>query len=118
MEVRFERCCGSDVHKKGWWSVCLQIVKNLEILHNDGLYFKPTPWLIENHCDVVAMENAVVYWNLIYNFPDERSIKQIVGNAQHMKVVPDRKADLKDAEWIADLVRHSLIQASYIPRRE
>lgn len=120
MEVRFERCCGIDVHKKKVVA-CLLTGRKKEIREfgtmTDEL-LTMCQWLKENDCDVVAMESTGVYWKPIYNLLEEEGFKQIVGNAQHMKAVPGRKTDVKDSEWIADLVRHGLIQASYIPSRE
>lgn len=120
MDVRFERCCGIDIHKKKVVA-CLLTGRKKEIrefgtMTDDILNL--CEWLKDNQCDVVAMESTGVYWKPIYNLLEERGFKQIVGNAQHMKAVPGRKTDIKDAEWIADLVRHGLIQASFIPSRE
>lgn len=64
------------------------------------------------------MENTGSYWKPVYNIFEEEQIPIMVVNAQHIKVVPGRKTDVKDAEWIADLVRHGLVKASYIPNRE
>ena len=120
MNVVFELCCGIDVHKKKVVA-CLLTEKGKEIrefgtMTDDilGLW----EWLKDNGCDVVAMESTGAYWKPIYNILEEKGLKLIVGNAQHMKAVPGRKTDIKDAEWIADLTRHGLVQASYIPNRE
>jgi transposase len=59
-----------------------------------------------------------VYWKPIYNLLELAEIETLVVNAQHIKAVPGRKTDVKDAEWIADLLRHGLLQGSYIPDRE
>ena len=64
------------------------------------------------------MESTGVYWKPLYNILESEGIEVIVVNAQHIKAVPGRKTDIKDAEWIADLVRHGLVKASYIPDRE
>ena len=61
------------------------------------------------------MENTGSYWKPVYNIFEEEQIPIMVVNAQHIKVVPGRKTDVKDAEWIANLVRHGLVKASYIP---
>jgi len=120
MNVVFERCCGIDVHKRKVVA-CLLTKKGKEIrefgtMTDDILTL--WEWLKENHCDVVAMESTGVYWKPIYNILEEKGVELIVGNAQHMKAVPGRKTDIKDAEWIADLTRHGLVRASYIPNRE
>ena len=75
-------------------------------------------WLKEVECEVVALESTGVYWKPIYNILEQESLPIIVVNAQHIKAVPGRKTDVKDAEWIADLLKHGLVKASYIPHRE
>lgn len=66
----------------------------------------------------MAMESTGVYWKLIYNLLELEEIEPMVVNAQHIKTVPGRKTDCKDAEWIADLLQHGLLKGSYIPSRE
>ena len=75
-------------------------------------------WLRDNGCEMVAMESTGVYWKPVYNILEEKGISLLVANAQHIKAVPGRKTDVKDAQWIADLARHGLIKASFIPDRE
>ena len=67
---------------------------------------------------MVAMESTGVYWKPLYNLFELLDIKAIIVNAAHMKAVPGRKTDMKDAEWIAELLRHGLLKASFIPGRE
>lgn len=67
---------------------------------------------------VVAMESTGVYWKPVYNLLEEAGLETLVVNAQHIKAVPGRKTDVKDAEWIARLLRHGLLKGSYIPDRE
>ena len=74
-------------------------------------------WLREMNCEMVAMESTGSYWKPVYNIFEEEEIPIMIVNAQHIKGVPGRKTDVKDAEWIADLVRHGLVKASYIPNR-
>jgi transposase len=64
------------------------------------------------------MESTGVYWKPVYNLLELEEIPTLVVNAQHMKAVPGRKTDVKDAEWIARLLRHGLLQGSYIPSRD
>jgi transposase len=73
-------------------------------------------WLVEAACLVVAMESTGVYWKPIYNLL-EGQLEVLVVNAQHIRQVPGRKTDVRDAEWIADLLRHGLLTASFIPDR-
>lgn len=73
-------------------------------------------WLSERKVTHVAMESTGVYWKPVYNL-FEGAFTLLVVNAYHVKVVPGRKTDVKDAEWIADLLRHGLLQGSFIPDR-
>jgi transposase len=75
-------------------------------------------WLLENNCQKAAMESTGVYWKPVYNVLEVLGVEVIVVNAQHMKAVPGRKTDTKDAAWIADLLKHGLLKASFIPNRE
>src|SRR5690625_648542 len=63
------------------------------------------------------MESTSVYWKPIVNLLEAEDIEFLVVNAQHIKAVPGRKTDVKDAEWIAKLLRHGLLRASFIPDR-
>jgi len=74
-------------------------------------------WIKEHNCTHVAMESTGVFWKPIVNLLEAESIEFLVVNAQHMKSVPGRKTDVKDAEWITKLLRHGLLKASYIPDR-
>jgi transposase len=71
-------------------------------------------WLHAAGCTHVAMESTGSYWRPVYNLL-EGQFTLLVGNALHMKTVPGRKTDVKDAEWIADLLRHGLLRGSFIP---
>jgi transposase len=73
-------------------------------------------WLAQVGCTHVAMESTGVYWKPIYNLL-EGTFELLVVNAHHIKAVPGRKTDVRDAEWIADLLRHGLLQPSFIPDR-
>src|SRR5690606_22936461 len=74
-------------------------------------------WMKQHGCTHVAMESTGVYWKPIVNLLEAEDIIYYVVNAAHMKAVPGRKTDVKDAEWIANLLRHGLLKASYIPDR-
>ena len=74
-------------------------------------------WLHQQGCTHVAMESTGVYWKPVYNLL-EGEFELLVVNAQHIKAVPGRKTDVKDSEWIADLLRHGLLRASFIPDAE
>jgi len=75
-------------------------------------------WLEQCGVTHVAMESTGVYWKPVYNVLETYDLELLVVNAQHMKAVPGRKTDVKDAEWIADLLRHGLVRASYVPSRD
>ncbi|MEO8957138.1 MAG: IS110 family transposase [Ktedonobacteraceae bacterium] len=121
MELVYQRCCGIDIHKK-------VIVACLIILGADGQRHKELrsfrtvttellqllDWLKAANCTHVAMESTGVYWKPIYNLL-EGHFELLVVNAQHIKAVPGRKTDVRDAEWIADLLQHGLLRGSYIP---
>jgi len=120
MQVMYERCCGVDVHKRSLVA-CLRVGKKQEIRQygttsQDLRDF--TKWLAENDCQIVAMESTGSYWKPVYNCLELLGLEIMVVNAQHMKTVPGRKTDVKDSEWIADLLMHGLLKGSYIPDRE
>jgi transposase len=71
-------------------------------------------WLLFQGCTHVAMESTGVYWKPVYAIL-EGTFQIVVANAQHVKKVPGRKTDVKDAEWIADLVCHGLLRQSFVP---
>lgn len=120
MERVYDICCGIDVHKK-LIVACLR-KKNKSELREFGAttreLLKLADWLNESGCEMAAMESTGSYWKPLYNVLESSEIKAIVVNAQHMKAVPGRKTDAKDAEWIADLLQHGLLKASYIPSKE
>lgn len=120
MDIIYERCCGLDVHKKSV-TACIITPEGKELktfgTMTDDLVAL-VQWIKEKGCTHVAMESTGVYWKPIYNLLEMEEITTLVVNAQHFKAVAGRKADLKDAEWLADLLRHGLLQGSYIPDRE
>jgi transposase len=121
MEVIIERCCGLDVHQETVVACVLigapgerprkeirtfrTMTRDLEALRD---------WLQELGVTQVGMESTGVYWRPVYAVLEGR-FDLIVGNARHIRNVPGRKTDVKDAEWIADLVRHGLIAKSFVP---
>ncbi len=120
MQTVYERCCGIDVHKK-LIVACFRNGKKAELRKFETLTCNIKElgsWLLENNCQMVAMESTGAYWKPIYNILELLNLDVIVVNAHHMKSVPGRKTDVKDAEWIAELLQHGLLKASYIPNRE
>ena len=120
MDKIYDICCGIDVHKK-LIVACLR-KGNKHVVHEFGAttreLLKMADWLKENGCQMVAMESTASYWKPLYNILESSDLKAMVVNARHMKAVPGRKTDVKDAEWIADLLQHGLLQASYIPDKD
>ncbi len=116
----YERCCGLDVHKKSV-TACIITPKGKDI-ETFGTMTEELFALIEliksKGCTHVAMESTGVYWKPIYNLLELEEIEALVVNARHIKAVPGRKTDVKDAEWIADLLQHGLLTNSYIPDRD
>ena len=123
MELLYEHCAGLDVHKRtvvacilhsGPGGKTLKEIRTFSTMQAD--LEKLRDWLVEQGCSHAGMEATGVYWKPVYNVLESR-LSLIVVNAEHMKAVPGRKTDVKDAEWIADLVRHGLVRASFIPER-
>src|SRR5712671_3112215 len=124
MQTLVERGCGLDVHQA-------TVVACLLIVRKDGKVQKQMrtfgtitrellslrEWLLSEGCTHVAMESTGVYWKPVYALLEggEGVLEIVVANAQHVKKVPGRKTDVKDAEWIADLVCHGLLRQSFVP---
>lgn len=120
MELVYERCCGVDVHKK-LIVVCFRDGKKTDIKEFTAMSKDlrvMAEWLKEKGCQKVAMESTGSYWKPVYNILELLNLDTIVVNAQHMKNVPGRKTDVKDAEWIADLLAHGLLKGSYVPDKD
>lgn len=121
MQVISDFVCGMDVHKNSI-TACVLTPKKKEIrtfgtMTDDLLLL--VDWVQSYGCTHVAMESTGVYWKPVYNLLElEPSIQTYVVNAQHIKQVPGRKTDVKDAEWIAALLKHGLLKPSYIPNRD
>lgn len=121
MRVVHERCAGLDVHKKTVvacrivpaqdreWQVDIRtfgtMTDDLLRLHD---------WLAEANVSHVAMESTGVYWKPVFNILEE-TFEVLLVNAKHIKFVPGRKTDVKDAQWIAELLQHGLLKASFVP---
>lgn len=121
MQVVHSRCCGLDVHKK-------TVVACVVLTADDGSVQREVrtfgtmtadvlalaDWLSHAEVVQVAMESTGVYWRPVFNLLEEGRTVTLV-NAQHMKAVPGRKTDVHDSVWLADLLRHGLLRASFIP---
>ncbi|MBP1949905.1 transposase [Virgibacillus litoralis] len=119
MDIIIERACGMDVHKDNI-TACIITPEGKEIKTfstKTVFLIQLVDWIKEYRCTHVAMESTSVYWKPIVNLLEAEDIEFLVVNAQHIKSVPGRKTDVKDAEWIAKLLRHGLLRASFIPDR-
>lgn len=119
MKKIYDNCCGIDVHKK--LLVACFIHGREQEVREFGATTKEIlsliEWLLLGNCQMVAMESTGSYWKPLYNLLESAGLDAMVVNAQHMKAVPGRKTDVKDSEWIADLLQHGLLTASFIPDR-
>jgi transposase len=123
MDVIYVRCCGLDVHKR-------EIVACVLAPGTDGTLVKATrafgtmtadilalaDWLAAHEVTHVAMESTGVYWKPIWNLLEDQ-FELLLVNARHVKAVPGRKTDVRDCEWLADLLRHGLLTGSFVPDR-
>ena len=120
MEKVYDICCGVDVHNK-LIVACLRSGRKNEIRQFGATtreLLEMAAWLNEAKCEMTAMESTASYWKPLYNVLETWGLPVMVVNAHHMKAVPGRKTDVQDAEWIADLLQHGLLKASYIPNKE
>src|SRR6478735_11577815 len=123
MQALIERCCGLDVHQETVVA-CLLIGAAGARARKEVRTFRTVrrelealrDWLKAAWVTHVGMESTGVYRRPVYAVL-EGHFELIVGNARHIRNVPGRKTDVKDAEWIADLVRHGLIAKSFVPAR-
>jgi transposase len=121
MEILHPRCAGLDVHKD-------TVVAAIRLASSSGTvgevrsFDTKTPgllalsaWLAQHGCTHVAMEATGVYWKPVWHVLDDGQFSLILANAAHVKNVPGRKTDVADAQWLADLLAHGLIRASFVP---
>ena len=124
MDLLHERCCGLDVHKKSV-TACVLIAQSGEAPIKEIRTFTTMTadllalrkWLLGQQVTHVAMESTGVYWKPVWNLLED-DVTLLLVNPAHMKAVPGRKTDVKDAEWIADLLQHGLLQGSMVPPRD
>ena len=123
MDVLYEHCAGLDVHKKTVVACVLHHQPDGTTLKETRSFSTMLPgleqlrdWLLAEGCSHAGMEATGVYWKPVYNVL-EGYLELLVINAEHIKAVPGRKTDVKDAQWIAELVRHGLVRSSFIPER-
>ena len=118
MQVVHEVCCGLDVHKKTVTACVLWAVGRRRETREFGTFTREllelADWLRACGVTHVALESTGVYWKPVWNLL-EGQFEVLLVNAQHIKAVPGRKTDQKDREWIADLLQHGLLRASFVP---
>jgi transposase len=122
MQVVYQRYAGLDVHKQS-------VVACLLITGDDGRVQEQvrtfgtmtadlaalSRWLEEQRVEQVALESTGVFWWPVFNLLEEAGLAVVLVNPQHVKAVPGRKTDVADSKWLADLLRHGLLRASFIP---
>jgi len=125
MRVVFSVGCGLDVHKRTVTACLLKLGARGKVVKETRTFQTTTAelrklaaWLAANGCQHVAMESTGVYWKPVYNVLEEVCTLVMLVNAQHIKNVPGRKTDVKDAEWIAELLVHGLLTGSFVPPKE
>lgn len=124
MDRIIERCAGLDVHKDSI-TACVRVPGEHGRRHQETRTFGTTTrsllalrdWLVACGVTVVGMESTGVYWKPVY-YVLEEGLEPWLLNAHHLKAVPGRKTDIKDAEWICQLVEHGLVRPSFVPPRE
>ncbi len=120
MKVVYEVCCGIDVHAK-MLVACLisasgeKKIRTFSTMTDDLLRLRD--WLVAANCTHVAIESTGVYWKPVFNIL-EGALTVILINPEHAHALRGRKTDVQDAEWLADLLRHGLLKASFIPPTE
>jgi transposase len=120
MEVLYPRCAGLDVHAASV-TACARLASGAQITY-DHLTVATTTrglleldaWLAAHGCTHVAMEATGVYWKPVWHVLEDH-FTLTLANAMHIRNVPGRKSDMNDATWIADLLAHGLIRASFVP---
>jgi transposase len=123
MEVIIPRCAGLDVHKRTVVACIRRLEPDGQINQEVRTFGTMTAdllsladWLAACGVTQIAMESTGVYWKPVYNLLEAR-LTILVVNAQHIKQVPGRKTDVKDCQWIAQLLQHGLLRASFVPPR-
>jgi transposase len=122
VDVLHARCCGLDVHKKTVVACVLITADDGGVDRQVRTFSTMTPdlvvladWLSSLGVTHVALESTGVYWRPVFNVLEDEHQTVLLVNPQHMRAVPGKKTDVRDSEWLADLLRHGLLRASFIP---
>jgi transposase len=125
MEILHKVCGGCDVHKKSVVVCIRRIGEKGEITKEIRTFATITKellilaeWMMECGVEEVAMESTGVYWKPVWNILSAAGLKLILVNPEHLKHFPQRKTDVKDCEWIAELLQYGLLKASFVPTEE
>jgi transposase len=121
MDIVFACCAGLDVHKKTVVACVRRVAANGKV-HKEVRTFGTmtaelltlADWLAQEGVTHAAMESTGVYWKPIWNILEDQ-FELLLVNARHIKQVPGRKTDVKDSEWIAELLQHGLLRGSFVP---
>lgn len=120
MDLLYERCAGLDIHPRSI-SACVRIVSQGRTTHDVRTFGTSTrelramaDWLAESGCTHVAMESTGVYWKPVWHVLEGR-FELVLANAMLVRNIPGRKSDVKDAQWISDLLAHGLLRGSFVP---
>lgn len=122
MEAILERCAGLDVHQETVVACVLfgpldqspkMEIRTFGTMTDELLSLGE--WLTDMQCTHVAMESTGVFWKPVWNVLEAFELELLLANAHHIKNLPGRKTDMKDAEWIAKLLRCGLIEGSFVP---
>ena len=121
MQVIHNRCAALDVHKKTAVTTIMMTRADGSVQESTRTFLTMTAdllalddWLRSQDIKVIAMESTGVFWRPVFNLLEEGR-QVILVNAQHMKAVPGRKTDVKDSQWLADLLRHGLTAGQFYP---
>jgi transposase len=122
VDVLHARCCGLDVHKKTVVACVLITADDGGVDRQVRTFSTMTPdllvladWLSSLGVTHVALESTGVYWRPVFNVLEDEDRTVLLVNPQHMRAVPGKKTDVRDSEWLADLLRHGLLRASFVP---
>jgi transposase len=120
VKVLYERCAGLDVHKVTVVA-CVRLMLGRQVTYETRTFETTTrgllalsDWLTEQGCTHAVMESTGVFWKPVWHLL-ESNVELLLANAGHVKNVPGRKTDVNDAQWLADLLAHGLVQASFVP---
>src|SRR5688572_22678403 len=124
MEIIFQRVAGLDVHKKTIVA-CIRLASSQGKVQDETRTFGTMTddllalldWLLEQQVTHVAMESTGVLWKPVWNILDGHGLDLLLVNAKELKQVPGRKSDVKDSQWIAQLLGCGLLKSSFVPER-